>query len=59
MGQNHFGKCWAADEHALGGLSSMLDDGNKPLKSNDFQICKKGQIQSQTIEIEMLVSTHL
>jgi hypothetical protein len=29
------------------------------VKASQFQLCKKGEIQDQKIEIEMLVHTHL
>jgi hypothetical protein len=61
MGQHHFAKCWTDEsslyqEHA-GGLT--IDGNPLTLKDTEFKICKKGHIQQQKIEIEMMVMAHI
>lgn len=45
-------------------MGSRDMNGNSPnnkntIKINEFQLCKKGQIQDQKIEIQMVIQSHI
>ena len=60
MGQHHFAKCWTDPNLDLD--NPLLDSSIMSISSgrqNEFQICKKGQIQDQKIEIEMFITARI
>lgn len=55
MGQHQFARCWT-DDGAIYSDSSFLDSAkDQSSLLRQFQLCKKGEIQDQKIEIEMFV----